>query len=137
MDYDDTEGKDADEMDWTPTDPVAASAKYNVKRNVLAENDDGSWLRPQRFFPPEKPTGLEGLFARTLLMDDTENHSTQDKTKEHRKLGLSFLSKWWVLSLSFIPLLAIVYKFWWRWDVTFTRTDSTTFTRDVDYDDTM
>lgn len=31
---------------------------------------DSLWLRPQRFFAPEKPTGLEGLLQQTKLVDD-------------------------------------------------------------------
>jgi hypothetical protein len=132
MDYDDTEGRDTDEMDWTPTDPLVAS-KRNTKRKVLADNDDGSWLRPQKFFPPEQPTGLEGLFARTMLMDDANNHSASNGQTPHRRLRLNW---WCVWSLSVVPLLGIAYKLWWRWDVTITRVESATFTQQalsVDY----
>lgn len=34
--------------------------------------DDGSWMRPQRFFVPEEPTGLEGLFEQTISLSDDE-----------------------------------------------------------------
>ncbi|KAI0815070.1 Ima1 N-terminal domain-containing protein [Irpex lacteus] len=34
--------------------------------------DDGSWLRPQRFFVPEEPTGLEGLFEQTISLSDDD-----------------------------------------------------------------
>ncbi|KAJ7932559.1 hypothetical protein B0H13DRAFT_1955972, partial [Mycena leptocephala] len=51
---------EADEMDVdTPTDP-----KGKTKAS------DTLWLRPQRFFAPEAPTGLEGLFERTKIVDD-------------------------------------------------------------------
>ena len=49
-----------DEMDWTPTTSGDASGK--------ADND-ASWLRPQRFFVPEKPTGLEGLLESAKIED--------------------------------------------------------------------
>jgi len=58
------EEREEDEMDWTPTVPQTSSAFGKQ----LA--DDGSWLRPQRFFAPEKPTGLENLLAGTKLQDD-------------------------------------------------------------------
>ncbi|KAF5385282.1 hypothetical protein D9615_001386 [Tricholomella constricta] len=60
-----TKETDTDAMDWTPT-----AASDPEKSKAVQEPDDGSWLRPQRFFAPEKPTGLEGLFERTLLVVD-------------------------------------------------------------------
>ncbi|TRM60179.1 Ima1 N-terminal domain-containing protein [Schizophyllum amplum] len=56
---------DEDEMamDWTPTDPAAA-------RRQRREEDDGTYIRPQRFFAPEHPTGLEGLLEKTRIDDD-------------------------------------------------------------------
>ncbi|KAI6108448.1 hypothetical protein EDD16DRAFT_81692 [Pisolithus croceorrhizus] len=57
-------------MDWTPTNP---SPSKPGKKSV--NDEDGSWLRPQRFFPPEQPTGLEALFAGTKL-EDTDNKHT-------------------------------------------------------------
>jgi hypothetical protein len=49
-------------MDWSPIDwsPIEPSGA----------NDPSQWLRPQRFFPPEQSTGLEGLFQRTRLAED-------------------------------------------------------------------
>ncbi|KAG5647583.1 hypothetical protein DXG03_008936 [Asterophora parasitica] len=55
---------DADAMDWTPT------GTFGSKGKATQEPDDGSWLRPQRFFAPEKPTGLEGLFEQALMVVD-------------------------------------------------------------------
>ncbi|KIO08393.1 hypothetical protein M404DRAFT_353951 [Pisolithus tinctorius Marx 270] len=62
---------DEDAMDWTPTNP---SPHKPGKKSV--NDEDGSWLRPQRFFPPEQPTGLESLLATTKL-EDAENKSTR------------------------------------------------------------
>ncbi|KZT30712.1 hypothetical protein NEOLEDRAFT_1054362 [Neolentinus lepideus HHB14362 ss-1] len=56
------ETRDDDAMDWSPTGPAAAKKRQ--------DEEDGSWLRPQRFFPPEQPTGLESLFPRIQLVDD-------------------------------------------------------------------
>ncbi|KAF9244549.1 Ima1 N-terminal domain-containing protein [Melanogaster broomeanus] len=73
-----------DEMDWTPTNPSP------LKPKKLAD-DDGSWLRPQRFFPPERPTGLETLFANTKL-DDAET-KTPNQIRM-RCLGLKAVGRW-------------------------------------------
>ncbi|KAH0590911.1 hypothetical protein H2248_001026 [Termitomyces sp. 'cryptogamus'] len=88
---------DVDEMDWTPTDISKSPA------------DDASWLRPQRFFPPEKATGLEGLFERTLLVvDDSPFGSGEQKNPT------SFLNHirtwWWAYVVFLVPMCAIVYQ---------------------------
>ncbi|KAG6818068.1 hypothetical protein H0H87_009223 [Tephrocybe sp. NHM501043] len=68
--------RDLDEMDWTPTDAPTSQATH--------QPDDASWLRPQRFFAPEKATGLEGLFERTLLVvDDTPFASEGPKAQNN------------------------------------------------------
>lgn len=114
------EDRDDDEMDWMPTDP-SASSRRNAPRKALTDDDDGSWLRKQRFFPPEQPTGLEGLFARTLLMDDTDSsggQSPRDGTLPRHKLKLRW---WWIAAFLIIPTLGIAYRLGWRWDLTITR----------------
>ncbi|KAJ7099620.1 Ima1 N-terminal domain-containing protein [Mycena crocata] len=93
---------DADEMDvdWTPADP---------KGNAKASGDT-SWLRPQRFFAPETPTGLEGLFERTKLVDDV---TMVDATS--RPPGAPPVNKWnwwWVYALSLVPVAGLAYKAW-------------------------
>lgn len=60
-------------MDWTPTDPTGNQ-----------NTDDGSWMRPQRFFAPEKPTGLEDLLQRAHLVEDV---TMSDATEQ--------ASHWW------------------------------------------
>lgn len=98
---------DADAMDWTPTNS-------NDKQDKLPQ-DDGSWLRPQRFFAPEKPTGLEGLFERTLLVDE-KPIATGSETGRNSALysGKHYWKWWWVYFslLLFAPLGGIVYKKW-------------------------
>ncbi|KIO29352.1 hypothetical protein M407DRAFT_21577 [Tulasnella calospora MUT 4182] len=42
-----------DEMEWDPT--------YPRGRMIQQDNDEDDWIKPQRFFPREEPTGLEGL----------------------------------------------------------------------------
>lgn len=57
---------DADSMamDWDPTEP--AETIQNDKEDTSGAS---SWLRPQRFFGPESPTGLESLLERTSIDD--------------------------------------------------------------------
>lgn len=43
-----------------------------LKTNGNRRWDDGNWLRPQRFFVPEEPTGLEGLFEQTISLSDDD-----------------------------------------------------------------
>jgi hypothetical protein len=69
------ESPDEDAMDWTPTNPSPVKVK-----NVVDVNE-GAWLRPQRFFPPERPTGLESLFANTKL-DDGDARSAKPTTAQ-------------------------------------------------------
>ncbi|KAG9048226.1 hypothetical protein FS837_000482 [Tulasnella sp. UAMH 9824] len=42
-----------DEMEWDPT--------YPRGRIIQQDNDEDDWIKPQRFFAREEPTGLEGL----------------------------------------------------------------------------
>jgi hypothetical protein len=103
--------EDGDEMDWAPTDPVTYAAFQMGKQRPEALSDDGDWIRPQRFFAPEQPTGLEGLFEKTKLMDEplTDNWSfVRDKV-------LSHLQFWWrIYVLSCIPIvLGVAYRGGW------------------------
>ncbi|TFK36868.1 Ima1 N-terminal domain-containing protein [Crucibulum laeve] len=95
------EERDNDEMDWTPTNADGRSPLKGKQKS----NDDASWLRPQRFFAPEKPTGLEGLFERTRLED---NAMTVDGTEVPHHVW----NWWWVYALSLVPLGGIAYKAW-------------------------
>lgn len=52
-----------EEMDW---DPIYPPGTMKMDARVV--------LRPQRFFPAEKPTGLEGLFAKTRIDDEDIAH---------------------------------------------------------------
>lgn len=107
MDLDDDDERDPDAMDIDPASPAKRPSN----------NDDGSWLRPQRFFAPEEPTGLETLFARTIkLVDSSEqNGPALSAGMGGRKLQRPgrLLRDWrrW-LTLSVVPLLAVGYKAW-------------------------
>jgi hypothetical protein len=91
---------DEDAMDWAPTHPAPARAA-----------DDGSWLRPQRFFAPEQPTGLESLLARTGLSE-----MAQPAAPAHGRKGAAPApAQWrwgWVYAASLIPLLGIGMHAW-------------------------
>ncbi len=111
MDMDDDDERDPDAMDIDPASPA--------KR--LSNSDDGSWLRPQRFFAPEEPTGLENLFARTIrLVDSSEQtgHAASSAAMGSRRSSASrragkLLRDWRIwLTLSIVPLLAVGYKAW-------------------------
>lgn len=80
----DEKEKDPNAMDWSPIAPAnpyrqkrhlkAIGGGPNVNGQAVARKtgrwDDGSWLRPQKFFVPEEPTGLEGLFEKTISLED-------------------------------------------------------------------
>ncbi len=66
---------EGDEMDWTPTNPESSSSTSfgNVKRtaaSLASSSEVEKWLRPQKFFAPEKPTGLEGLLEHAQIRDE-------------------------------------------------------------------
>jgi hypothetical protein len=103
---------DEDAMDWTPTNPSSASSSKGKYRNRQEHDDesqgDKSLLRPQQFFPPEHPTGLEGLFARTTFFAE---ESTSRQRARYRGRGSGWL---WVYGLSLIPLAGVAFKAWER-----------------------
>ncbi|KAG6911558.1 hypothetical protein DXG01_011860 [Tephrocybe rancida] len=94
-------GHDVNEMDWTPTDTSESQAPRQA--------DDASYLRPQKFFAPEKATGLEGLFERTLLVVDDTPLVSDDKNS--RNLVWRHLQTWWWAYIVFlVPIGAVVYQ---------------------------
>ena len=102
----DMEDDDADAMDIDPASPMKRSGR----------DDDASWLRPQRFFAPEEPTGLENLFAKTIqLVDSSEPAGRGGRDRGLRKGSRrrSVLRDWriWVV-LCIVPLVAVGYKTW-------------------------
>ncbi|KAH7106781.1 Ima1 N-terminal domain-containing protein [Auriculariales sp. MPI-PUGE-AT-0066] len=71
-----------DEMDWMPTNPTNAE-------------DDGSWLRPQMFFAPDKPTGLEFLFEKATLQEPS---ATVTATTTNASAPTRARRRWWILA---------------------------------------
>jgi hypothetical protein len=103
-----------DEMDWSPT-----SENINTtfpipprQRSQKPSVDDGSWLRPQRFFAPENPTGLETLFEKAKLADDvTMSDPSPGRTptlivKEHLERW------WWLYTASLVLAMGVGLRIW-------------------------
>ncbi|CAK5280471.1 unnamed protein product [Mycena citricolor] len=68
---------------------------------------DAVWLRPQRFFAPEAPTGLEAMFERTKILDDvTMTDVSREKPVPPRRMWAVWI---WALV---IPVVAIAYTLW-------------------------
>ncbi|KAJ3551447.1 hypothetical protein NM688_g4696 [Phlebia brevispora] len=111
VDEDEPEERDPDAMDWSPASPVK-------RRQQAQAVDDNVLLRPQRFFAPEEPTGLENLFAQNIKLADEADRSPHSTTH-----------KWWarwkwkivVLWAASVVLPAIVIIAGWRWWETRTR----------------
>ncbi|PPQ64508.1 hypothetical protein CVT26_002047 [Gymnopilus dilepis] len=104
-----------DEMDWTPTNPEASTS--HGKRAAPAESDNNSWLRPQRFFAPEKPTGLEGLFENTRLQDEPMplQSDTRWSDMSLSRIFTNHLRKWAPLYTLILGVLvaSLAYTFNW------------------------
>jgi hypothetical protein len=69
------EAEDPNAMDWTPTNPSKEGVNPFLRagsapvRSRHGEGEEEVVLRRQRFFPPEEPTGLEGLLGKTVLTE--------------------------------------------------------------------
>ncbi|KZT72799.1 hypothetical protein DAEQUDRAFT_808781 [Daedalea quercina L-15889] len=76
--------RDPDAMDWTPTIPSPQKQTPQDPNVQGRSHDDGSWLRPQRFFAPEEPTGLESLFSTTIKLSDDEQAAAAARSGARR-----------------------------------------------------
>ena len=108
---------DDDDDDERKPDPDAMDIDRSSP--VKLRNEDGHLLRPQRFFAPEEPTGLENLFARTIRLADTseQNGRAGRSTSvrgfaSSRMVGSLLRDRRIWLSLAIVPLLAFGYKAW-------------------------
>jgi hypothetical protein len=89
-----------DEMDWTPTSGDASGR---------AGSD--AWLKPQRFFVPEKPTGLEGLLESAKIQEDLMDLDPQVTAKQSLRnfhALTNHLWKWGSLYILFIGILVSI-----------------------------
>ena len=81
---DEAEIQDPDAMDWTPTNPSPRRERANPflragsapVRSQHGGAGEDLVLRRQRLFPPEEPTGLEGLLDKTVLAEPPPPSST-------------------------------------------------------------
>lgn len=76
--------RDPNAMDWSPTIPSPQKQRPNGQART---HDDGSWLRPQRFFAPEEPTGLESLFSTTIKLSDDDQAAADARSGARGKRG--------------------------------------------------
>jgi hypothetical protein len=84
MEDDDDEEKerDPDAMDWSPIHPAHRNDQRANNHRPSSLRQEDILLRPQRFFAPEEPTGLENLFANTIkLADDNVQRLTEEKQR--------------------------------------------------------
>lgn len=104
--YIDEDDVDENAMDWSPASPAKKARKpYN-------NADDNVILRPQRFFAPEEPTGLEHLFARTIkLADEREQPRPRPMLRWRLNVNWKMVALWNASVV--IPLAVIVAG--WRW----------------------
>jgi hypothetical protein len=104
------EEPNGDEMDWTPTNPEPSSSMSQSQR---AAESDNNWLRPQRFFAPEKPTGLEGLFESARIQDEPMPFHGNDQSRSHSLANQ--LSKWGPLYILCLALLVASVTYSMKW----------------------
>jgi hypothetical protein len=115
MDEDEDGGKgvDVDAMDVdvpSPDKSRKGKTKQPAHATTTTSHDDGSWLRPQRFFAPERPTGLEGLFAKTQLLDESD-HRSRSAGGNGRDRRRARMWMWGAVVSALVVLLAgVVYQ---------------------------
>ena len=93
-----------DEMDWTPTSGDASGEA----------DKDTSWLRPQRFFVPEKPTGLEGLLENSKIQEDPmdlDPRVTARQSLGNLQVLINHLWKWGPFYILFIGVCTGIFIF--------------------------
>lgn len=85
-------------MDWEP-----AEESDWVR---LDERED--WLRPQRFFAPEQPTGLEMLLERTTLAEPAA-----PSARLRPRLSALRSTRWWWIAAGIVCVWAIAFSAAW------------------------
>ncbi|KAJ3750602.1 Ima1 N-terminal domain-containing protein [Lentinula detonsa] len=105
---------DVDTMDWSPTNPESEKNNPHPALRGGNEDEDGWWLRPQRFFAPEKPTGLESLFEKTQLVDDVPMKNASASSTNHSVSSWqAHIQAWWWLYMAVLVLsMGILSKLW-------------------------
>lgn len=101
---------DADAMDWEPLS-VSVSSRHPPSKPSTQPAQEEWLIRPQVFFPPERPTGLEGLFERTRLEELPRGRKNDDLKWRRLGFGLSVavtffsLGIYWYLRRNFAGTL--------------------------------
>ncbi|KAH9950432.1 Ima1 N-terminal domain-containing protein [Amylocystis lapponica] len=108
---------DPNAMDWSPIPPAKtrpSASMQNGHPTSSAREDDGAWLRPQRFFAPEEPTGLENLFARTIRLVDDEHAGAASGSVSGHAHGRRRWRKpvWMGAALCVLLALPLAYRAW-------------------------
>jgi len=95
-----------EDMDWIPTNPASSSA-FAGKAKLATET--GTWLSPQRFFAPEKTTGLEGLLECAKIRDDPMVVDSPDaRLRSSQEMLMQHVWQWRV---TYVILAALVVSF--------------------------
>ena len=86
-DDDDERERDPNAMDWSPVRPAHRSNHRATSMRPNGVRNDDVFLRPQKFFPREEPTGLENLFERTIKLSDDDIARLEEERKNKGWLG--------------------------------------------------
>ncbi|KAF5374996.1 hypothetical protein D9758_000442 [Tetrapyrgos nigripes] len=100
-----------DEMDWSPTSENV-NPTLPMSPGKRAPVDDGSWLRPQRFFAPENPTGLETLFEKTKLVDDVTMSDLASGQAPMRIIKAHLERWWWMYGAGLVLVVGVGLRIW-------------------------
>jgi len=95
-------------MDWIPTNPDPSEPQEEKSETSY------SWLRPQRFFAPEKPTGLEGLFENTRIQDEPMPLQPLSSRKVDQELW-NYLWEWRLSFTLFFAIFAVLIGCTLKW----------------------
>jgi hypothetical protein len=97
-------------MDWTPSNPSPSTSK------PTHVPDFSHWMRPQKFFAPEQPTGLEELLAGTSLKEEDDERERRASSKSSGpRPRFSWFAMWAVATSILVAITAwVVCRFGWR-----------------------
>jgi len=107
-----------DEMDWAPTNPTPApTALGNVRRaaaSLVNSSETANWIRPQRFFAPERPTGLERLLEGARIQDEPmviDAPGAAASSKRAWQMLVNHLRRWGILYVLSVAVLVASVKY--------------------------
>ena len=101
-----------DEMDWAPTDPTPAPTTFgNVRRaaaSLVNSSETANWIRPQKFFAPEKPTGLEGLLESARIQDEPMVIDAPGATASSKRAWRTLVNHLWRWGILYVLSAAVL-----------------------------